>query len=77
MKKIYNKVYQIIKKVGFKRGIIDENAHLIEDLGFDSIDILQLTNMLELKFNITINDNDIPQFQSAKSIVNYIEYKKF
>lgn len=75
MKFTERNIYRIIRKVGYKRGAITEIASLIDDFGFDAIDILQMTNMLEYQFNIKINDRDIPKLSTVGCIVEYIHCK--
>lgn len=54
---------------------INVNLDLIDDLGFDSINMLQLILELEEKFEISISDDDldIDNFKSIKSIIALIE----
>lgn len=75
MRIIERGIYQVIRKVGYKRGTITETASLTDDFGFDSIDILQMTNMLEHKFNIMINDGDIPRLSTVGRILEYIQQR--
>ena len=51
------------------------NMNLIDDLGFDSINMLQLILELEERFNISLSDDDldIDNFKSVKSITTLIE----
>lgn len=72
MEILESNVYHIIRKVGYKRGAITENASLVDDFGFDTIDILQMTNLLEYKFKLSINDQDIPKLSTVKSIIEYL-----
>lgn len=54
---------------------ISVNMNLIDDLGFDSINMLQLILELEEKFNITLLDDDldIDNFKNIKAITTLIE----
>ena len=54
---------------------ISPGMNLIDDLGFDSINMLQLILELEEKFDISISDDDldIDNFNSVKSITALIE----
>ncbi len=55
---------------------IKENSKLVEDLGADSLDLVELTMDLEEKFNIKIPDEDISKLTDVKSVVDYIVSKK-
>ncbi len=72
MKIIDKNVYRIIRKVGYKRGYITESASLKDDLGFDRIDILQMTNMLEYKFKLIIDEQDVFKLCTVKSVIEYL-----
>lgn len=59
----------------------DENAVtmeavIIDDLGADSLDIVELSLALEEKFDITIPEEDLANIKTVADVVNYIESKK-
>ena len=50
----------IYKQLGNEITDIDENTDIIEDLGADSLDIVEMLMMIEDQFGVTIPDDDIP-----------------
>ncbi len=51
---------------------IADNAAIIEDLGADSLDIVEMLMTLEDEMNITIPD-DVTDVKTVKDIAEYIE----
>ena len=50
-------------------------ASFIEDLGADSLDVVELVMALEEEFDIEIPDEDAEQLTTVSSAVGYIEDK--
>ena len=50
-----------------------EEAEVIEDLGADSLDIVDLVMTLEEEFDTEIPDEDIENLKTVGDIVKYIE----
>lgn len=49
----------ILAELSFYDGTIEKNMHLSDELGIDSLRIVELIVALEEKFNITINETDL------------------
>ena len=54
---------------------VTENAHFIDDLGADSLDIVELVMALEEKFGITIPDEEAQKLDTVGKAIAYIEEK--
>lgn len=54
---------------------VTENAHFVEDLGADSLDIVELVMAFEEKFGIEIPDEDSQQLVTVGKAVEYLEKK--
>ena len=52
------------------------NAKFVEDLGADSLDVVELVMALEEKFDIEIPDDEAEKIQTVKDVVDYIESHK-
>lgn len=50
-------------------------ASIIEDLGADSLDVVDLIMSLEEEFEIEIPDEDVEHMKTVGDIVNYVEEK--
>ena len=68
------KVKDIIEKeLGVEREKLTSEASFIEDLGADSLDIVELVMEFEKEFNIDIPDEDAEKISRVKEAVSYIE----
>ncbi len=52
---------------------IKEDSKFIEDLGADSLDVVELVMALEEKFDIEIPDEDAEGIQTVADAIKYIE----
>lgn len=48
-------------------------SRVLEDLGFDSMSVIELANELEERFDITVPLSDLPQVRTVRAIVDYVE----
>ena len=70
----YEKVCSIIaEQLGIKTEAVSKESDVINDLGADSIDILQLLMTLEEESGITIPDEKLATFETVGDIVTYLE----
>ena len=51
-------------------------TNLIDDLGADSLDVVELIMSLEDEFGVTISDEDAAQLYTVGRIVDYLENLK-
>ncbi len=73
MKPLFKKLYQVLRKVGVQRNNIQTETNYKNDLGFESIDMVWLVNSIEFKFNIKINDTDIPKLRTVGNTIDYLQ----
>ena len=52
---------------------INENTSLSEDLGADSLDIVEMMMSIEEEFGIEINDDDAKEFKVIADLIAYID----
>jgi acyl carrier protein len=76
MADIGSKVKDIIEKeLGVEREKLTNEASFIEDLGADSLDIVELVMEFEKEFNIDIPDEDAEKIRTVGDSMTYIESK--
>jgi acyl carrier protein len=74
---VEQKVKQIIvEQLGVDEAQVDPTASFVDDLGADSLDIVELVMALEEEFNIEISDEDAEKIRTVKDVVTYIEGHK-
>src|SRR5205807_348504 len=70
------KVRDIIEKeLGVEREKLTDEASFIEDLGADSLDIVELVMEFEKEFNIDIPDEDAEKLRTVGDAVGYLNSK--
>ena len=71
---IFNKVKEIIvEQLGVAETAVVPEASFIDDLGADSLDIVELIMALEEEFEIEIPDADAEKVVTVNDVVEYIK----
>ena len=71
---IFDKVKEIIvEQLGVAEDSITTEASFIDDLGADSLDIVELIMALEEEFDIEIPDADAEKIVTVGDVVEYIK----
>jgi acyl carrier protein len=71
---VEQKVKQIIvEQLGVDESQVDNSASFVEDLGADSLDIVELVMAFEEAFEIEIPDEDAEKITTVKEAIDYIE----
>jgi acyl carrier protein len=65
-----------VKELGVKEEEVVSTASFTEDLGADSLDVVELVMAFEEEFEIDIPDDDVPTIRTVGDAVNYILSKK-
>ena len=74
---VEEKVKQIIvEQLGVDESQVDLQASFVEDLGADSLDIVELVMAFEEAFKIQIPDEDAEKISTVKQAIDYIEKHK-
>jgi acyl carrier protein len=70
------KVRDIIEKeLGVEREKLTDDASFIDDLGADSLDIVELVMEFEKEFNIDIPDEDAEKLKTVGDAMAYLNQK--
>lgn len=62
----------IVEQLGVPEEEVTENASFIEDLGADSLDIVELVMALEEEYDIEISDEDAEKILTVGDATRYI-----
>lgn len=66
----------LVKHLKIDPAKITETTNLQEDLGADSLDLVEIIMEIETKFGIEIPDEDIFALKTMNDVISYIESKK-
>ncbi|HEX9746314.1 MAG TPA: acyl carrier protein [bacterium] len=74
---IYEKLKGIIiEQLGVKDGEITPEAHFADDLGADSLDIVEMIMAVEEEFSIQVSDDEAENLEKVSDVVKFIEDHK-
>lgn len=60
------------QQLGLERGELAPDANLLDDLGADSLDVVELMMALEEGFDIEVPDDDVEGIRTVADIERYI-----
>ena len=63
----------IVEQLGVEESAVTLEASFIDDLGADSLDIVELIMALEEEFDIEIPDGEAENIKVVSDVVNYIK----
>ena len=73
---VEEKVKNIIaEQLGVDMESVTPEASFIDDLGADSLDIVELVMTMEEEFDLEIPDEDAEKIKTVNDVVNYIKTK--
>ena len=71
------KVKEIIaNQLSVKVETLKDETNIAEELGADSLDVVEILMSLEDEFGVSIPDEAIPQIKTIKDIVEFIDTHK-
>ena len=63
----------VVEQLDCNPAEVKEDSRFVEDLGADSLDVVELVMALEEKFDIEIPDEDAEKILTVADAINYIE----
>lgn len=71
---VYDKVVKIIaENLDIEESVINADSVITDDLGADSLDVVDICMAFEDEFGIKIPDDAVENIRTVSDIVNYIE----
>ena len=71
---VFDKLKEIIvEQLGVEEDAVTPEANIQEDLGADSLDIVDLIQTIEDEYDLSIPDEAVEEIKTVGDIVNYIE----
>lgn len=65
----------VVEQLGVEEEQVTPNASFHEELGADSLDIVEMVMAFETEFNIEIPDEEAEKITNVKEAVEYLERK--
>lgn len=73
---VFDKVKEIVvEQLGVEETEVSPETSFVNDLGADSLDVVELVMALEEEFTLEIPDEDAEQITTVEEAVEYIESK--
>ena len=63
----------IVEKLGVEEDEVTKESTLMEDLGADSLDAVELGMAIEDAVGVAIADEDLPNIKTVQDLVDYVE----
>ena len=73
---VFDKIKDIIvEQLDVEEDAVTKEASITEDLGADSLDVVDLVMSIEESFDVEIPDEEVENIKTVGDIVKYIENK--
>ena len=63
----------IVDQLGCDPDSVSEDSAVIDDLGADSLDVVEILMAVEDSFGVVVPDDDIPSLKTVRDIATYVE----
>ena len=74
---MFDKIAKVLAdQLGIDKSKITLESKIVEDLGADSLDVVELLMSLEEEYGITVSDDEAGAIRTVGDIVNLLENKK-
>ena len=74
MSNVQERLYElIVNQLGVERAQLAPEARILDDLGADSLDVVELVMAREEDFDITVPDEDVENLATIGDVQTYLE----
>lgn len=63
----------LAKQLRLEVSAIEDDANILDDLGADSLEIVEMLMTLESEFGLVIPDEDVMGLKTVRAVAEYIE----
>lgn len=63
----------LAKQLRLDVSTIEDDANILDDLGADSLEIVEMLMTLESEFGIVVPDEDVMSLKTVRAVAEYIE----
>lgn len=63
----------IVDKLGVDRAEVTPEAVFVDDLGADSLDLVELIMAMEEEFGMEIADEDAEKLRTVQDVINFVQ----
>ena len=75
-REIFESVKKVVMEAIDEEKNITEETSIVDELGLDSLDIVEMLMALEEEFEISIDDSAAEKFVKVSDVIDYIEKAK-
>jgi len=73
---LQTRLYSLVaNQLGVETEELVPEAHILDDLGADSLDVVELVMALEESFDIVVPDEDVERLQTLADVQQYLELR--
>jgi acyl carrier protein len=73
---LQQRLYALVaNQLGLEREELVPEARILDDLGADSLDVVELVMALEESFDIVVPDEDVERLQTIGDVQQYLEVR--
>ena len=73
MEGIRENLHEILENYGVTGYAIEDSSSYVRDLGMDSLDVMELVLLIELKFNVQVPHLEIEKMDTVGETIKFIE----
>jgi len=63
----------LAKQLRLDLATIEDDSNILDDLGADSLDVVEMLMTLESEFGIVVPDEDVMGLKTVRAVAEYIE----